>query len=56
VLSGNNEMQNTSPRSSVVSLENRVSDIRIAGNFRMVQNFAFFTDRLGTVKIRAAKN
>ncbi len=28
---------------------------RIAGNFHMVQNFAFFADRLGAVKIRTAK-
>ncbi len=29
---------------------------RIAGNFRMVQNFAFFADRLGATKIRTAKS
>jgi hypothetical protein len=28
----------------------------IAGSFHMVQNFAFFTDRLGAVKIRTAKS
>jgi hypothetical protein len=26
------------------------------GNFRMVQNFAFFADRLGAMKIRTAKS
>jgi hypothetical protein len=28
----------------------------IEGNFRMVQNFAFFADRLGATKIRTAKS
>ena len=28
---------------------------RIAGNFRMVQNFALFADGLATVKVRTAK-
>ena len=27
----------------------------IAGNFRMVQNFAVFTDRVATVKIKTTK-
>ena len=31
------------------------STYRIAGNFRMVQNFAFFADWSATAKIRTAK-
>ena len=33
----------------------RTLEYRIAGNFRMVQNFAFFADRRDSAKITTAK-
>jgi hypothetical protein len=41
---------------SVLSASFKSIAYRIAGNFYMVQNLAFFVDRLGAEKIRTVKS